>query len=105
MSTRKGKKPKGGEPLFYEEKKTQVSMQLTPTAIANLNSFATQLNISRSEFVERIARGDEEAIALLKEEKQGRQKSGDSREDQPKTKKRGRSLQELRKILGTDNPT
>lgn len=35
------------------------------TAIASLDAFATQLNISRSEFVERIARGDGEAIALL----------------------------------------
>lgn len=34
-------------------------------AIANLDAFATQLNCSRSEFVERLARGDGDAIALL----------------------------------------
>lgn len=43
----------------------RVNMSLTPEAIANLDAFANQLNISRSEFVERLARGDGEAIALL----------------------------------------
>ncbi|HEY9598394.1 MAG TPA: ribbon-helix-helix protein, CopG family [Cyanophyceae cyanobacterium] len=94
-----------GQPRHYDENKEKVTVRITPTAIASLDSLATQLNISRSEFVERLARGDGEAIALLTQEKQGRQMLEDSREDQPiKTKKKGRSLQELRKILGTDNP-
>lgn len=54
-----------GQPRHYEENKEKVTIRITPTAIANLDAFATQLNISRSEFVERLARADGDAIALL----------------------------------------
>lgn len=67
---------KGDARTEYEEIKQRCNLSLTPTAIANLDAFATQLNISRSEFVERLARGDGEAIALLTQEKQGRQSQG-----------------------------
>lgn len=56
---------KGDARTEYEEVKQRCNLSLTPTAIANLDAFATQLNISRSEFVERLARGDGDAIALL----------------------------------------
>lgn len=59
------KKRGRGQPRHYEERKEKVTLRITPTAIASLDAFATQLNISRSEFVERLARGDGEAIALL----------------------------------------
>ncbi len=58
-----------GTPMYYDEVKKKTQLILTPTAIASLDHFATQLNISRSEFVERIARGDEEALALLTSKK------------------------------------
>lgn len=56
MSSRKGKKPKSGEPLFYEEKKIQASIQITPTAKDALTQAATELGISRSELIERLGR-------------------------------------------------
>lgn len=71
-----GAKRVKGEGVLYNEVKTPVQLRLTPTAIASLDAFATQLNISRSEFVEKLARGDGEAIALLTQEKQGRQSQG-----------------------------
>lgn len=68
MSSRKGKDPRTGEPLFYDEKKKQVSMQLTPTAIAVLDKTASARGISRSELVERYARsGNHDEIEALKE--------------------------------------
>ena len=56
MSTRKGKKPKDGEPLFYEEKKAQCNMMLTPTTIASLDKVAKGKDISRSELIEQYGR-------------------------------------------------
>lgn len=69
MSRRKGKKPREGEPLFYEEKKMQCNVMLTPTAIAALDALATLLGTSRSELVERLARlPQEDALKLLRKE-------------------------------------
>lgn len=65
QNLKKGKPIRGESRTEYEEAKQRCNLTLTPTAIASLDTFATQLNISRSEFVERIARGDGEAIALL----------------------------------------
>ena len=68
MSSRKGKDPRTKEPLFYDEKKKQVSMQLTPTAIASLDQAASARGISRSELVEQYARsGCGEQHEALKE--------------------------------------
>lgn len=65
QSLKQTRAKKGDARTEYEEVKQRCNLSLTPTAIASLNSLATQLNISRSEFVERLARGDGEAIALL----------------------------------------
>jgi hypothetical protein len=65
MSTRKGKKAVKGIPLFHDEVKQTHGIKLTDTAWKKLGEIAKALKISRSELVERIARGDAEAIALL----------------------------------------
>lgn len=55
--SRKGIKSYRGQPEIYDELKKVVSLSLTPTAIAGLDQFSQKLEISRSEFVERVARG------------------------------------------------
>lgn len=51
--------------MYYDETKKKTQFTLTPTAIAYLDTSATALGISRSELVERIARGDTAAMKLL----------------------------------------
>jgi hypothetical protein len=46
-----------GRPPEYGETKQRVNMTLTPTSIDGLDLLARALNLSRSEFVERIGRG------------------------------------------------
>jgi hypothetical protein len=42
---------------MYSEVKTSVCLALTPTAIVKLDELAKSLQLSRSDFVERVARG------------------------------------------------
>ena len=56
-AARKGIKAAKGQPIFYSEKKQRVNLTLTPTASEGLEKFAQALNLSVSEFVERIGRG------------------------------------------------
>lgn len=53
----KGKKSTRGRPEIYSEVKTTVCLALTPTAIVKLDELAKSAQLSRSEFVEQIARG------------------------------------------------
>jgi hypothetical protein len=43
---------------FYEEHKKRGQLSLTPTAWAILNTLAAQAGLSRSEFIERLARAE-----------------------------------------------
>lgn len=53
----KGVKGQPGTPTTeYGELKKAIKITLTPTAIANLDTAATALSISRSELVERLGR-------------------------------------------------
>jgi len=54
---RKGDKSMRGRPEKYSELKIPVSLALTRTAVSNLDAMAKAINLSRSEFVEQIARG------------------------------------------------
>ena len=57
-----------GRERFYEEQKVDTNLKMTPTAISMLKEKAAAMNLSRSEFVERVARGiiplDLEPVAL-----------------------------------------
>lgn len=46
-----------GQPEMYDELKKSVSFSITPTARTGLERLSEQLNISRSELIERIGRG------------------------------------------------
>lgn len=46
-----------GQPEVYDELKKIVSFSITPTAMTGLERLSKQLNISRSELIERIGRG------------------------------------------------
>jgi len=46
-----------GQPEVYDELKKIASFCITPTAIEGLKQLSSQLNISRSELIERIGRG------------------------------------------------
>ena len=46
-----------GQPEVYDELKKIVSVSITPSAQAGLDQLSEQLNISRSELIERIGRG------------------------------------------------
>ena len=46
-----------GQPEMYNELKKIFSFSLTPTARVGLEQLSEQLNISRSELIERIGRG------------------------------------------------
>lgn len=63
-------KPKRGrgQPRHYEENKEKVTIRITPIAIASLDLAADKLNISRSELVERLARGDEEVLDAMRKD-------------------------------------
>ncbi len=52
-----GKKRVKGEPVFYDEIKHNTMLTLTDTAKRLLDEKAKELGITRSEFVERFARG------------------------------------------------
>ncbi len=55
--SRKGVKSMRGQPEVYDELKKIVSVSITPTARTGLERLSEQLNISRSELIERIGRG------------------------------------------------
>jgi len=55
--SRKGGRRVKGEGAIYSETKKFVTFTLTPSGIAHLNELADQYDLSRSEFVEQIARG------------------------------------------------
>ncbi len=46
-----------GEPELYDEKKKPLNLAMTPTGAKQLDALAKQMGLTRSEFVERIARG------------------------------------------------
>lgn len=52
----KGQKSMRGQPEMYDELKKTTTFALTLTAIQGLDELSTQLQISRSELVERIGR-------------------------------------------------
>ena len=56
-AARRGIKTSKGQPIFYNENKKRVNLTLTPTASEGLEKFAQALNLSVSEFIERIGRG------------------------------------------------
>jgi chorismate mutase len=62
-----GKRERAGRKPKPEGQKPKISITLSREAIASLDRIATHLSLSRSEVVERIARGDEEIMGLLSE--------------------------------------
>jgi hypothetical protein len=54
----KGKKNQKGQPEKYGEMKKRVNFTLTPTGIAKLEGLASQMQLSKSELIEQVARGD-----------------------------------------------
>ncbi len=54
---RKGRKSLRGQPEIYDEIKKIASFSITPTAIDGLRKISSELNLSRSELIERIGRG------------------------------------------------
>ncbi|MBD2028183.1 hypothetical protein [Leptolyngbya sp. FACHB-711] len=54
---KKGMKSTRGRPEMYSEVKKPACLALTPTAITQLEELAKTMNLSKSELVERIARG------------------------------------------------
>jgi hypothetical protein len=54
-----------GQPLHYEARKEKRNLRITDTAWDKLGEAATALGLSRSEVVERIARGDVEVCRYL----------------------------------------
>lgn len=46
-----------GQPEMYDECKKNVSVSITPTALAKFKQSSKELNISCSELIERIGRG------------------------------------------------
>lgn len=57
MPAKKSKKQLKAYRLAHGEPKSSVHILLTPTALAALDSRAEQLKLSRSEFLERLAKG------------------------------------------------
>lgn len=53
----KGQKNVKGQPERYEEVKSRVNLSLTPTAAEKLKVLAAEYGLSKSEFVEQVARG------------------------------------------------
>lgn len=74
-----GKKRIKGEPLFYDEVKKDTIFMLTNTARQQLEVRAKELGISRSELVERFARG----LIGLPEQEQSAKKLKRSRQLSP----------------------
>lgn len=71
-----GKKRVKGEPLFYDEVKKDTIFMLTNTARQQLDTRAKELGISRSELVERFARG----LLVLPEQEESIKKRRRSRQ-------------------------
>jgi hypothetical protein len=71
-----GKKRVKGEPLFYDEVKKDTIFMLTNTARQQLDTRARELGISRSELVERFARG----LLVLPEQEEPTKKRRRSRQ-------------------------
>lgn len=71
MPTR-GKKNQKGQPEKYSEMKKRVNFTLTPTGIARLEDLAAQKQLSKSEFIEQVARGEistqPDALTLVEKE-------------------------------------
>ncbi len=55
---RKGHKSQINVGDMYDERKRNINLTLTPTAIDALEEKAEQLGLSKSEFIERISRGN-----------------------------------------------
>jgi len=53
----KGQKNVKGQSERYEEVKSRVNLALTPTAAEKLKQLAAEYGLSKSEFVEQVARG------------------------------------------------
>jgi hypothetical protein len=53
-----GKKNQKGQPEKYGEMKKRVNFTLTPTGINQLGDLADQRQLSKSELIEQIARGE-----------------------------------------------
>ncbi|MBD2203535.1 hypothetical protein H6G33_29665 [Calothrix sp. FACHB-1219] len=53
---KKGQKGQKDVPELYDEVKKRVNLALTPTGIDGLDAIAESMDLSRSEFVERIGR-------------------------------------------------
>ncbi len=54
---RKGVKSMRGQPEMYDEVKKNACFSITPTACEGIKQLSLQLDISRSEVIERIGRG------------------------------------------------
>ena len=54
---------------LYDERKRQFNVTLTPTAIANLEKIALKIDVSRSEVIEKAARGEINLLEMIKPEK------------------------------------
>jgi len=57
MSIKKGHFKTKGVPELWDELKKGLRLMMTPTAIAKLDELAREYGLSKSELVERIARG------------------------------------------------
>jgi len=67
---KKGKKSRKGVGEMYDETKVDTLLSLTPTAKENLSQLAKELKISRSEVVERFARGSlPESVVFVEQER------------------------------------
>ncbi len=53
-----GKKNQKGQPEKYGEMKKRVNFTLTPTGVTRLEDLATQRQLSKSELIEQVARGE-----------------------------------------------
>lgn len=66
-----GKKRIKGEGVYRDELKKTAAIVLTPTAILALDTRAHELGLSRSELVERMARGE---LTMLPDQEQSSKK-------------------------------
>lgn len=64
----KGTKSQRNVPEIYDEVKQQRSIALTNTGLKSLDSLAKSFQLSRSEFIEQISRGEILTISLEHEE-------------------------------------
>jgi hypothetical protein len=56
MNTDKEKRSRRGQGQYYAEPKKPTIVGLTPTAVEQLDELAAEFQLSRSEFIEQIAR-------------------------------------------------